>query len=129
MSRTTLERRETWENAYSDGDAHQPLADELLNRKVFANPKEAQVLTGDYRELYNQTRPHGALGYITPAEFASCQLHYSPAGPSRFPYGNVITLCISTSASTLATAGLRHGERRRHVGPRRPHRRTHDYLV
>jgi putative transposase len=38
---------------------------------VFATLKEAQVLAGDYREHYNQSRPHGALGYLTPAEFAA----------------------------------------------------------
>ena len=47
------------------------MRDELLNREVFANLKEAQVLAGDYREHYNHHRPHGALGYLTPAEFAA----------------------------------------------------------
>ncbi len=47
------------------------LRDELLNTEVFANLLEAQVLAGEYREHYNQSRPHGALGYLTPAEFAA----------------------------------------------------------
>jgi transposase InsO family protein len=47
------------------------LRDELLNREVFVNLKEAQVLSGDYREHYNNHRPHGALGYLTLAEFAA----------------------------------------------------------
>lgn len=59
-----------WENAYSETFISR-LRDELLNREAFANLKEAQVLTGDYREHYNQSRPHGALGYLTPAEFAA----------------------------------------------------------
>jgi hypothetical protein len=46
------------------------LGDELLNREVFANLKEAKVLARDYRDHYNRQRPHGALGYLTPAEFA-----------------------------------------------------------
>jgi transposase InsO family protein len=46
------------------------LRDELLEREVFANLKEAQVLAKDYRDHYNHHRPHGALGYLTPAEFA-----------------------------------------------------------
>ena len=59
-----------WENAYSETFISR-LRDELLNREVFANLKEAQVLAGDYREHYNQSRPHAALGYLTPTEFAA----------------------------------------------------------
>jgi putative transposase len=46
------------------------MRDEFLNRKVFANLKEAKVLAEDYRDHYNYHRPHGALGYLTPKEFA-----------------------------------------------------------
>ena len=59
-----------WENAYSETFVSR-LRDELLNREVFANLKEAQVLAGDYHEHYNHRRPHGALGYLTTAEFAA----------------------------------------------------------
>ena len=31
---------------------------------------EAKVLVEDYRGYYNRQRPHSALGYLTPAEFA-----------------------------------------------------------
>lgn len=58
-----------WENAYSETFIGR-LRDELLDREIFVNLKEAQVLAGDYREHYNNHRPHGALGYLTPAEFA-----------------------------------------------------------
>jgi putative transposase len=61
-----------WENAYSETFISR-LRDELLNREVFASLKEAQVLAGDYREHYNNGRPHGALGYLTPAEFAAIE--------------------------------------------------------
>jgi len=59
-----------WENAYSETFVSR-LRDELLDREAFANLTEAQVLAGDYREHYNHSRPHGALGYLTPAEFAA----------------------------------------------------------
>ncbi len=61
-----------WENAYSETFISR-LRDELLDREVFANLKEAQILAGDYREHYNHHRPHGALGYLTPAEFAAIE--------------------------------------------------------
>lgn len=61
-----------WENAYSETFISR-LRDELLDREVFANLKEAKVLAKDYRDYYNQQRPHGALGYLTPAEFAGIE--------------------------------------------------------
>jgi len=61
-----------WENAYSETFISR-LRDELLNREVFADLKEAKVLAKDYRDHYNQQRPHGALGYLTPAEFAAIE--------------------------------------------------------
>jgi transposase InsO family protein len=61
-----------WENAYSESFISR-LRDELLDREVFANVKEAKVLAEDYRDHYNQQRPHGALGYLTPAEFAGIE--------------------------------------------------------
>ena len=65
-----IEPGSPWQNAYSETFISR-MRDELLNREVFANLKEAQVLAGDYREHYNHHRPHGALGYLTPAEFAA----------------------------------------------------------
>ena len=61
-----------WQNAYSETFVSR-LRDELLDREVFANLKEAKVLAKDYRDHYNQQRPHGALGYLTPAEFAAIE--------------------------------------------------------
>ena len=61
-----------WENAYSETFISR-LRDELLDREVFANLKEAKVLAKDHRDHYNRQRPHGALGYLTPAEFAAIE--------------------------------------------------------
>jgi putative transposase len=50
------------------------LGDELLKREMFSGLLEAKVLVEEYRNYYNQQRPHSALGYLTPAEFAaSCE--------------------------------------------------------
>ncbi len=46
-----------WENAYTES-FNGRLGDELLKRE-------------EYREHYNRRRPHSALGYRTPLEFAA----------------------------------------------------------
>lgn len=72
-----------WENAYSETFISR-MRDELLDREEFANLKEAKVLAEDYREHYNHHRPHGALGYLTPVEFAAIEaLADQGSGPSE----------------------------------------------
>jgi transposase InsO family protein len=64
-----IEPGSPWENAYSETFISR-FSDELLKREVFADRLEAKVLVEDYRGHYNHQRPHSALGYRTPAEFA-----------------------------------------------------------
>jgi transposase InsO family protein len=64
-----IEPGSPWENAYSETFISR-FSDELLDREVFADLLEAKVLVEDYRGHYNHHRPHSALGYHTPAEFA-----------------------------------------------------------
>ena len=61
-----------WEDAYSESFISR-MRDELLERELFVNLKEAQVVLEDYRDHYNHCRPHGALGSDTPAEFAAIE--------------------------------------------------------
>ena len=64
-----IEPGSPWENAYSETFISR-FSDELLKREVFTDLLEAKVLVDDYREHYNHRRPHSALGYLTPSEFA-----------------------------------------------------------
>jgi putative transposase len=64
-----IEPGSPWENAYSETFISR-FSDEVLKREVFADLLEAKVLIEDYRGHYNHRRPHSALGYLTPAEFA-----------------------------------------------------------
>jgi IS30 family transposase len=64
-----IEPGSPWENAYGES-FNGRLGDELLKREEFASLLEAKVLVEEYREHYNQRRPHSALGYRTPSEFA-----------------------------------------------------------
>ncbi len=59
-----------WENAYGES-FNGRFGDELLKREEFASLLEAKVLVEEYREHYNHRRPHSALGYQTPSEFAA----------------------------------------------------------
>ncbi len=58
-----------WENGYAEGFQSR-LRDELLNVEEFGNVREAEVLGAMWKRMYNHERPHSALGYRTPVEFA-----------------------------------------------------------
>ena len=49
---------------------HGRLRDECLNEHWFLGLADARQIVEAWRQDYNQTRPHGALGYQTPVEFA-----------------------------------------------------------
>jgi transposase InsO family protein len=59
-----------WQNAYVES-FNGKLRDELLERELFSNVLEAQVLSENWRRRYNERRPHSSLGYQTPAAFAA----------------------------------------------------------
>ena len=46
------------------------LRDECLNVRQFASIADAQAKIQAWRVDYNQRRPHGSLGHLTPSEFA-----------------------------------------------------------
>jgi putative transposase len=47
--------------------------DECLNAEWFPTRREAVVVIEAYRRHYNEARPHSALGYRTPSEFAALE--------------------------------------------------------
>lgn len=61
-----------WENGHIES-FHDKLRDECLNRELFASLAEARVILESWRVEYNEARPHSALGYQTPGEFARAQ--------------------------------------------------------
>jgi putative transposase len=58
-----------WQNAWIES-FNGRLRDEFLNGWQFDSVLEAQVLIEDWRIDYNEHRPHGAHGALTPSEFA-----------------------------------------------------------
>jgi putative transposase len=49
---------------------HGRLRDECLNEQWFLGIGDARRIVETWRQDYNRERPHSALGYRTPAEFA-----------------------------------------------------------
>jgi putative transposase len=65
-----IEPGSPWENAHAESFIGR-FGDELLKREAFASLLEAKMLAEEYREHHNHRRPHSALGYRTPLEFAA----------------------------------------------------------
>lgn len=66
-----IEPGSPWQNGKCES-FNGKLRDECLNMERFDTLKEAQVVIEDWREEYNTFRPHSALGYQTPDQFARC---------------------------------------------------------
>jgi transposase InsO family protein len=61
-----IEPGSPWENGYNES-FNGRLRDEVLNREIFYNIKEARVVIENWRKEYNTIRPHSSLGYRPPA--------------------------------------------------------------
>ena len=72
-----IEPESLWENGYNES-FNGKLRDELLNREIFYNLKEAKVLIENWRKEYNSVRPHSSLGYRPPAPAAIQPLTFEP---------------------------------------------------
>ena len=58
-----------WENPFIESFNGKFRA-ECLDRWIFLNGHEAQIVIEDWRQEYNHHRPHSSLGYLPPAAFA-----------------------------------------------------------
>lgn len=65
-----IEPGSPWENPYIES-FNGKFRDECLNREIFRNGREAQIIVENWRRDYNEARPHSGLGYLTPSEFAA----------------------------------------------------------
>ncbi len=64
-----IEPGSPWQNPYVESFGSR-IRDELLAFEQFSCLAEAQVMVEDWREDYNQRRPHSALQMMAPARFA-----------------------------------------------------------
>jgi transposase InsO family protein len=58
-----------WQNGHAESFMAR-LRAECLDAEVFYNVADAKVKLKLFRHYYNQERPHSALGYVPPAQFA-----------------------------------------------------------
>ena len=70
--------------------------DECLNENWFLDLADAREKIETWRCDYNQVRPHSALGYLTPAEFA--QRSAAPSGCARMAPPDGAASCSGESA-------------------------------
>ena len=78
-----IEPGSPWQNGHVES-FNGSLRDECLDRELMLSVAEARVITGDYRRHYNEERPHGGIGYRTPAQARLEALGSSrPAGSLR----------------------------------------------
>lgn len=79
-----IEPGSPWENGYNES-FNGRFRDEFLKTEAFYTLKEAEVLTAQWRHLYNHIRPHSSLGYKPPAPLARIGKGASATAPAPFP--------------------------------------------
>ena len=65
-----IEPGSPWQNGYVES-FNSRFRDEFLNMEIFYSIKEARMLAAKWKEDYNERRPHSALNYMTPSQFAA----------------------------------------------------------
>jgi putative transposase len=65
-----IEPGSPWENPFVESFGSR-VRDEVLSVEAFGSLTEATVVLEDWRNIYNTRRPHGSLGWKTPAAYAA----------------------------------------------------------
>ena len=63
-----IEPGKPWQNGYNES-FNSILRDDCLNKWQFMTIREARLILGDWIDEYNNYRPHGSLGGLTPSLF------------------------------------------------------------
>jgi putative transposase len=74
-----IEPGSPWQNPYVESFGSR-IRDELLAVEQFSCLAEAKVMVEDWRQDYNQRRPHSALGMMAPARFAAAWREAAQSG-------------------------------------------------
>ena len=78
-----IQKGSPWENGYVES-FNGKLRDELLNRELLLSLPEARYVLDEWREEYNERRPHSGLNWRTPTAFAE-SLAGPPVGAPPLP--------------------------------------------
>jgi putative transposase len=65
-----IEPGSPWQNPFVESFGSR-VRDEVLSVEAFSSLAEAAVVLEDWRNVYNTQRPHGSLGWKTPAAYAA----------------------------------------------------------
>ena len=63
-------RLSPWQNPFVESFGSR-VRDEVLSVEAFDSLLEARTVIEDWREIYNQKRPHSSLGWTAPAVYAA----------------------------------------------------------
>jgi len=67
--RSFIEPGSPWQNPFVESLGSR-VRDEVVSVEAFDSLLEAQTVIEDWRTIYNHKRPHGSLGWKTPAAYA-----------------------------------------------------------
>ena len=70
-NRSYIEPGSPWQNPFVESFGSR-VRDEVLAVEAFDSLLEAKTVIEEWRNTYNHQRPHGSLGWKTPAAYASC---------------------------------------------------------
>lgn len=102
-----IEPGSPWQNPYVESFGSR-IRDELLAVEQFSCLAEAQVMVEDWREDYNERRPHSALAMMTPARFAKAWSQAAKEG-KVIPFTNPAkALKSAENARSSAAKGENH---------------------
>src|SRR5205823_2429467 len=74
-----------WQNG-ADESFNGKFRDEFLTLQWFRHRLDAKVGAEQWRQHYNEVRPHSSLGYLTPLEFkATCAASFSAGRSPAMP--------------------------------------------
>ena len=67
VSTLYIEPGSPWQNGHVES-FHSRFRNDCLNREWFINEWDAKVIIADWRDKYNERRPHSGIDYLSPAE-------------------------------------------------------------
>ena len=89
-----------WENPWVES-FHSRFRDNCLNRELFLNLKEAEVVISDWKNLYNDERPHSGINYKSPVQVyrsdggAHCRPPNPQAWANRIDKSRTLIPCLT----------------------------------